>query len=78
MVFTPFWKDYVHIVIDIENNGMTVTRAFFSRFSSIPNKLNQPRINAYCYVIETVSRLHTTLVIACNGLIVFVLDSYMV
>ena len=78
MVFTPFLKDYVHIVIDIENNGITVARAFFSRFSSIPNKLNQPRINAYCYVIETISRLHTTLIIACNSLIVFVLDSYMV
>ena len=78
MVFTPFLKDYVHIVIDIENNGITVTRAFFSRFSSIPNKLNQPRINAYCYAIETVSRLHTTLIIARNGLIVFVLDGCMV
>ena len=34
MVFTPFLKDYVHIVIDIENNGITVTRAFFRVFQA--------------------------------------------
>ena len=28
MVFTPFLKDNVHIVITIENNGIIVTGAF--------------------------------------------------
>jgi hypothetical protein len=59
MVFTPFLKDNVNIVIAIENNEIIVTRAFFRVFQDIPNKLNQPRINAYCYVIETISRLHS-------------------
>ena len=30
----------------------------FRRFSSIQNKANQPEINAFCYVIETISRLY--------------------
>ena len=34
MVFTLFLKDYVHIVIDIENNEITVTRAFFRVFQA--------------------------------------------
>ena len=53
------------------NNGFTtdlqwnciggITRAFFAslhRFSSILNKVNLPEINAYCCVIETISRLY--------------------
>jgi hypothetical protein len=42
-------------------NGIIVTRAFFRRFSCIQNKVNQPEINAYCYVIETVSSLHSVI-----------------
>ena len=70
MVFTFFLKDNVHNVIAIENNGIIVTGAF-SRFSSILNKVNQPEINAYCYVVETVSRLYPALYFAYNSLIVF-------
>ena len=60
MVFTFFLKDNVHNVIAIENNGIIVIGAFFA-FSSILNKVNQPEINAYCYVVETVSRLYSAL-----------------
>ena len=73
MVFTFFLKDNVHNVIAIENNGIIVTGAF-SRFSSILNKVNQPEINAYCYVVETVSRLYSILYFAHNSLIIFSLQ----
>ena len=61
MVFSFFLKDNVHIVIAIEYNGIIVTGAFFSRFSSMLNKVNQPEFNAYCYAIETGSRLYSAL-----------------
>ena len=34
MVFTLFLKDNEHIVIDIENNEIIVTRAFFRVFQA--------------------------------------------
>ena len=42
-----------------------ITKAFFAslhRFSCILNKVNLPRINAYYYVIETISRLYLSLI----------------
>ena len=46
----------------------------FHRFSSILNKVIQPEINAYCYVIETISRLCSAIKITHNNLIIFTLD----
>ena len=45
------------------------------RFSSILNKVIQPKIYAYCYVIETISRLYLALQFTHNNLIFFNLDS---
>ena len=61
MVFTLFLKDNEHIVIAIENNGIIVTGAFFRVFFSMLNKGNLPVINAYCYAVETIGRLHSVL-----------------
>ena len=44
------------------------------RFSSILNKVIQPQIYAYCYVIETISRLYSALRFIYNILIIFNLD----
>ncbi len=47
----------------------------FHRFSSILNKVIQPEINAYCYVIETIIRLYYALQLTHNNLIIFILHS---
>ena len=52
----PYFQNFSH--------GIIVTGAFFAslhHFSSIQNKANQPEINAYCYVLETISRLYSAL-----------------
>ena len=46
-------------ILNLRNfsNEIIVTRAFLHSFSSIRNKVNQPEINAYCYIVETISSL---------------------
>ncbi len=46
------------------------------RFSCILNKVNQPEINAYCYAIETISRLYPALRFMHNNLIIFTLYNH--
>ena len=46
------------------------------RFSCILNKVNLAGINAYCYAIETISRLYPALRFMHNNLIIFNLDGY--
>ena len=52
---------------------------FFSplhRFSCILNKVNLAGINAYCYAIETISRLYPALRFMHNNLIIFTLYNH--
>ena len=52
---------------------------FFSplhRFSCILNKVIQLGINAYCYAIETISRLYPALRFMHNNLIIFTLYNH--
>ena len=42
-------------------DGFEMFFAFLHLFSSILNKVNLPGINAYCYVIETISYLYSVL-----------------
>ena len=46
------------------------------RFSCILNKVNLAGINAYCYAIETVSRLYPALQFMHNNLIIFALHNH--
>ena len=46
------------------------------RFSCILNKVNLAGINAYCYAIETISRLYPALRFMHNNLIIFTLYSH--
>ena len=63
MVFTPFLKDNVHIVIAIENNGIIVTRAFsrlYIIFQAYRIRRSSQKLMIIVFVIETISRLHST------------------
>ena len=59
---TDLQRTYNGFTTDLQRNCIGgITRAFFAslhRFSSILNKVNLPEINAYCCVIETISRLY--------------------
>ena len=46
------------------------------RFSCILNKVNLAGINAYCYAIETISRLYPALRFMHNNLIIFTLYNH--
>ena len=45
-------------------------------FSSILNKMIQPKINAYCYAIETINSLYSALQLYVNSFIIFTLGNY--
>ena len=46
------------------------------RFSCLLNKVNLAGINAYCYAIETISRLYPALRFMHNNLIIFTLYNH--
>ena len=73
MVFTFFWR-IMYIMWLLLKTTELLLPELFSRFSSILNKVNQPEINAYCYVVETVSRLYSILYFVHNSLIIFSLQ----
>ena len=54
-------------------DGFVMVFTFLHRFSSILNKVNQPGINAYCYLLR-LSAVYTCPIFIYNSLIIFILD----
>ena len=63
MVFTPFLKDNVHIVITNENNGIIVTRAFLRVFQAYRTR----RISQEIMLIVMLLRLSAAYILSCNS-----------
>ena len=74
VIYRPFrtFTSQENLSSYIENNCY---QSFFPRFSSMPNKVNQPGNDAYCYAVETIGRLYSIPLFIHNNLVIFYLDS---